>query len=301
LEEGDFLEGRPVRPPLGSGRAGRIGMAAAEGAAMLALDVVLLATQLVIEFIILPILEKWMQEFEEKQRQRLQKKIQDDFDKYQSRYINRTLRNCYLKKIRAAEAAGKKLYVKLDLKVRVEDSSDRFQPLNKSLPESLFDLDIDSTDASNLSLVDTPVKPTANDLACVASCGLLDDGPSKPLGGNPIWERTITFSFAAPSSEALLKEFPLQPGENLDAACAGCFIATACYGSELAPEVDTLRRFRDRRLMTKRTGRAFVRAYYLSSPPVARWLERHDACRGTVRRCLVAPLVQVVKRNGWDR
>ena len=300
LGEGESFGGRG-RPGLGAGRAGRIGAAAAEGAAFMVLDVAMIATQLVIEFVVLPMLEKWMRQLEEKHREYLQKKIQQSFDKYQSKRINRTLRNCYLKKIRAAEAAGKNLYVKLDLKVRMEDTSRRLQPLHASAPDSPFDLDFDSTEATNVTLVDAPVKPSANQLACVAGCGVLDKGPSLPLTDNPVWERTITFSFAAPSADALLKEFPLEPGENLDAACGPCFIATACYGSPLAPEVEALRRFRDRRLIVTRYGRALVSVYYFTSPPLARWLEHHHVCRATVRRCFVGPLVHAVLWAGLDR
>ena len=41
-----------------------------------------------------------------------------------------------------------------------------------------------------------------------------------------------------------------------------CFIATAVYGSRDAPQVRTLREFRDNVLMQSQTGRAFVDFYY---------------------------------------
>jgi hypothetical protein len=49
----------------------------------------------------------------------------------------------------------------------------------------------------------------------------------------------------------------------------GCYIATAVYGSYDAPEVLTLRRFRDETLAASAVGRAFIRAYYRVSPGLA--------------------------------
>lgn len=74
-----------------------------------------------------------------------------------------------------------------------------------------------------------------------------------------------------------------------------CFIATACYGSALAPEVTLLRQFRDEWLRRHRAGRLFVRAYYVLSPPVAGYLRRHGTARRVVREAVVAPVVELVE------
>jgi len=52
-----------------------------------------------------------------------------------------------------------------------------------------------------------------------------------------------------------------------------CFIATAVYGSYDAPQVVSLRRFRDEKLMSYSIGRLFIAAYYQLSPPLAQWLK----------------------------
>ena len=73
-----------------------------------------------------------------------------------------------------------------------------------------------------------------------------------------------------------------------------CFIATAAYGSPLAPQVQHLRSFRDRFLMPNRLGRGFVELYYRYSPPIAEALRQHDDLRAVVRAGLL-PLITLAK------
>ncbi len=73
----------------------------------------------------------------------------------------------------------------------------------------------------------------------------------------------------------------------------GCFIATAAYGSYLAPEVEALRAFRDRWL--RPYAPSLVDLYYRHSPPLAQWLQDHPAALPWVRG-LLAPGVYAVSR-----
>lgn len=73
----------------------------------------------------------------------------------------------------------------------------------------------------------------------------------------------------------------------------GCFIATAAYGSYLAPEVMTLREFRDSYLMTNSIGNSFVAWYYRVSPPAADLIASNESLRCVVRLGLT-PIVYAV-------
>ena len=62
----------------------------------------------------------------------------------------------------------------------------------------------------------------------------------------------------------------------------GCYIATAVYGSYDAPEVMTLRRFRDESFL----GRMFIQIYYTLSPPIAKRLKNAHKINRFVRNIL---------------
>jgi hypothetical protein len=74
---------------------------------------------------------------------------------------------------------------------------------------------------------------------------------------------------------------------------SGCFVATAAYGSPLAPEVGALRRLRDRLRDRSPFAAAAVGLYERASPPVADVLRDSAAGRALVRQAL-SPLLNLV-------
>lgn len=74
----------------------------------------------------------------------------------------------------------------------------------------------------------------------------------------------------------------------------GCFIATAAYGTEMAPEVQTLRKFRDEDMLTNPIGTALVHGYYFVSPPIADYIRNKENLKSAVRTAL-KPIIFTVK------
>lgn len=91
----------------------------------------------------------------------------------------------------------------------------------------------------------------------------------------PIDEETVSLIIPVGVAQAQSAE----PG-------GGCLIATAVFGSELAPQVQHLREIRDEQLMTTDIGRSFMsafnQAYYTFSPGVADMERQSPAIRGLV-------------------
>jgi hypothetical protein len=70
----------------------------------------------------------------------------------------------------------------------------------------------------------------------------------------------------------------------------GCFIATAAFGSPMAGQVEILRNFRDRYLLTNAPGQKFVAWYYQNGPLAANWIKDKPWARAAVRAALY-PLI----------
>ncbi len=77
----------------------------------------------------------------------------------------------------------------------------------------------------------------------------------------------------------------------------GCLIATAAYGTEMAPQVQFLREIRDNTVMSTSSGAAFMtgfnQLYYSFSPTIAD-MERENPAFQQAVRAFITPMVSTL-------
>lgn len=115
-------------------------------------------------------------------------------------------------------------------------------------------------------------------------------------GGNPgvshesAYSPDISLAVGSPAESArsnALDDYPEAVAPYPFIPNTGCFIATAAYGSYSASQVQALRLFRDRYLLTNGPGRAFVRWYYTHGPRGAQFLNDHPEWKPLARAALM--------------
>ena len=84
----------------------------------------------------------------------------------------------------------------------------------------------------------------------------------------------------------------------------GCLIATAAFGSEMAPQVQFLREIRDNKVLQTESGSAFMTGfnqfYYSFSPAVADYERENPAFKETVKLALTPMLASLAILNYVD-
>ncbi|HJV67251.1 MAG TPA: CFI-box-CTERM domain-containing protein [Geomonas sp.] len=120
------------------------------------------------------------------------------------------------------------------------------------------------------------------------------NGGSQPGNTNEsAYSPSVTTDIGSPvdgTLSAQASDYPESVSPYPNVKGTGCFIATAAFGFYSAPEVQALRMFRDRYLLTNAPGRAFVAWYYQHGPSGARYLNAHPWLKAPVRVALF-PLV----------
>jgi len=106
--------------------------------------------------------------------------------------------------------------------------------------------------------------------------------------------------------ENSLKSFKIlskPKNENQDNG-GGCLIATAAFGSELAPQVQKLRETRDNILMNTESGKSFLSSfnqlYYSFSPTIADWERQNPIFKETVKVAITPLLTSLSILNYVD-
>lgn len=107
--------------------------------------------------------------------------------------------------------------------------------------------------------------------------------------------KKITAARASDEDQAIV-ELARNNLNALEEQTSACFIATAAYGSEQAPELEVLRSFRDIVLLEIALGRQFVRAYYAFSPPIARWIAKTPTRKALTRFFCLTPLLAIARK-----
>jgi hypothetical protein len=114
------------------------------------------------------------------------------------------------------------------------------------------------------------------------------DGVTQPIdfGNHPVFQQLITDSREKPEPESLPP-----------ARIGGCLIATASYGSELAPQVQQLRELRDNTVLQTESGTVFMawfnQFYYSFSPIIADYERENPAFKEAVKITLTPLLTSL--------
>jgi len=125
-------------------------------------------------------------------------------------------------------------------------------------------------------------------LQTVDNFEVIIDGKMQPINfdDNPVFKQLIVGAKAKPEPESLP---PTRIG--------GCLIATAAYGSELAPQVQLLREIRDNTVLQTQSGTSFMTAfnqfYYSFSPAIADYERENTVFKETVKLTLTPLLASL--------
>jgi hypothetical protein len=104
---------------------------------------------------------------------------------------------------------------------------------------------------------------------------------------------TVTASWAGDSTHN-----EVSASRSFTVGGSGCLVATATFGSELTPQVQFLRSFRDNRVLATFAGRQFMEAfnsfYYSWSPNVADSIRASESF-GTAMKVILYPLISILQ------
>jgi hypothetical protein len=130
------------------------------------------------------------------------------------------------------------------------------------------------------------------------------DGGAQAHIVSPSTSTTYTANYEAQATSQATTSAPYNPpvGQMSTGSSSKCIIATAAYGSEMAPEVAYMRYVRDNLIGSTPTGTrlrdAFNAFYYSWSPPVAAAIAQSSDLQALFR-VLLGPIVAIVHTTAW--
>jgi len=131
------------------------------------------------------------------------------------------------------------------------------------------------------------------------------DGKTQRIDGpqsSDIFAGVIDTMLGEPIEEAMAQEETMMEkemteSESMEKEGGGCLIATAAYGTELAPQVQFLREIRDNTVMSTSSGAAFMtgfnQLYYSFSPTIAD-MERENPMFQEAVRAFITPMISTL-------
>jgi len=130
-------------------------------------------------------------------------------------------------------------------------------------------------------------------LIVIKSDSVFKSGASSSYGDRQItWDGASGTSHLSPK----LDESITAPEEKTSEG-GGCLIATATYGSELAPQVQQLRELRDNQLLQTESGTAFITAFndiYYSFSPIIADYERENPLFKEAVKIAITPMISTL-------
>jgi hypothetical protein len=197
--------------------------------------------------------------------------------------------------------------------LRVYDSENRVTGLvnghvKEEIPDSIYNKQAEivaissPSDSYRYEVTGTGEGTYGLDIACIeGSEGINFTATDIPIALGTVHEYTIDWDALARGEEGVIvqvdsdgdgiTDYTLTAGNVLTGdefmPQSGCFIATAAYGTPMVEEIQILREFRDKYLMTNSVGKGLVEFYYRVSPPSAEFITERPSLKPIVRAGLL--------------
>ena len=110
----------------------------------------------------------------------------------------------------------------------------------------------------------------------------------------PLPTETVSFDIVVGDAHAQPTATPNDVSPDGDDDSGGCLIATAAYGSEMAPQVQQLRELRDNTILKTKSGMAFMTSFnqfYYSFSPIIADFEREQPIFKEITKMTLTPML----------